>query len=251
MKKFIAVILSISIIFAFTACGSESKEEAVTAPDVESFTISTDYCDLKYPSQWEKDVDVDVDGGVVKFKSGDTKLFNLYFNSNKGQMIGSFTNDKKDVTLSIKSFDIKESVKNYEDKCCMKEDVNILLQFLQADYGFKFGGEEVVAPEEENTATIDIETSKATLKYPEKYKDKTDIDVKEDKVVFKHGDTHLFTIYYGGDKGNLLGTYDEIDIRVITNNKAKEEELIMIDEGVNTILQNLMEDKKFKVHTEN
>lgn len=145
MKKIIALLLCLCFVLALAACGGGNDEDAssedeqstvsqksnVIDPDEEVFIIKTDYCDLKYPSKWEKKVKVDVASEKVRFTTADgkVKLFDLCFGGKDGYVYGTLTGDKP-VELRVVIYDIDEKLKNFEECCVMQDNMNITLQYL-------------------------------------------------------------------------------------------------------------------------
>lgn len=239
MKKIITLVLALVIVCAFAACGDTSEQK--TKPETASFTTSTDYADLKYPEEFKDDVDVDVDKDKVTYRCDGEKLFTVYFDSDKGDTLGYIDGKTR---VSVKTYDVKDED---ADKV---EAVNCILDYLQYDYDFTVGEMDPASVEEEEVEVFAIQTSLVKMYYPTKWKDKVDITVKDKSVSFKDGDTKLFTLYFGGYKGYLLGTYDGTEIRIV-DYEIKGDEQAAMQEDVNVILQYLMEDKKFEINLEN
>ena len=99
------------------------------------FEIETSLTTLYYPTKWKDLVTVKTDDNSVRFVCGDVKLFDLLFNSNKGNLIGSYNG----TTISIVDYDINENEHKkdiYFDLCEMQIDVNVILQHLMEDESF-------------------------------------------------------------------------------------------------------------------
>ena len=144
MKKIFALVLCLCFVVALAACGgdngstsngdtqsTESLKSNVIDPDEEVFVIETDYCDMKYPSKWEKKVKIDVTPEKVSFATadGEVKLFDLCFGGEEGYVYGTLTGDKP-VEIRVVSYDIDENLKNFEECCIMQDNMNIILQYL-------------------------------------------------------------------------------------------------------------------------
>ena len=102
---------------------------------------------------------------------------------------------------------------------------------------------------------MNVETSIGVLKYPEKWKDKISFDAEDDKVNFNCGNIKLFTLYFGGEKGEVFGTLHldngEIPLRyemyTIDTKSKNYNELSAMQEDVNVIFQYLISEGKLKV----
>lgn len=246
MKKYIALILMLVMIFALTACGDASKEQPEPTQDSHAeendeptYTISAAGLELKYPEKWQDKVTVAVEDDRVCFSCGDTKLFDLVFNKAEGAVLGTVKGEEY-TTIYVVDYILDTEEK---DLCAMQEDINVILSNLMKDYDFEVG----VALEKEDTATFDIETDVVTMKYPAKWQDKVSIDVSEDGVRFSTDGTRLFDLMFVECDGYLLGTYKNTPIYIVDYSVETDEQSAM-QEDVNVILQHLMEDSNFAIN---
>lgn len=144
MKKIIVLLLCLCMATAFVACdegsGTSTADSAATHdssavnvidPNENVFVIHTDYCDMKYPSKWEKEVKVDVSAEKVSFTTADgkAKLFDLCFGGNEGYIYGTLTGENP-VEIRVVSYDIDAKQEEFDDYCAMQEDMNVILQYL-------------------------------------------------------------------------------------------------------------------------
>lgn len=260
-KKVLTVLIATAIVIAsvFTAvcisgCGGgkdESKSSTAdeasakeTIPDEATYNIPLGFVDLRYPAKWEKAVTVDgvedhkaSDSFTLAFAKDKTKLFDLYFNGEEGDLLGTLITDDGNTKLTVKMYDIKEKD---AELSAMQEAVNVILTNLNKDHEFVY---DVVAGDD-NAETFKIETGRATLYYPQKWEKKVKATVDGDTVHFVQGDTKLFDICFGSDKGALLGTYDGASVTVVEYKTKTDEQALMI-EDINVILEHLREDPKF------
>ena len=105
--------------------------------------------------------------------------------------------------------------------------------------------------------TYDIDTDYATLKYPEKFKDKVDVKIDQENgytAKFSCGDTPLFDLVFNGEDGVFLGTIvgddgKNTEVRVISHDidpKAENhDELNEMSGSLNVIIDHLADDYTF------
>ncbi len=231
------------------ACGDGKKAEE---DNDEFFTIETKYADLRYPSKWEDKVKTDIlEDGVytVRFSSNGKSIFDISFN--KGDtLLGTLFTDDGNVGVYVRFYELDKKDKSYEDFAAMQDDVNIITENLAKDYDFSIGTPLL----EDDGKTFAIETKIVTMYYPQRWKDSVTVKADDKAVAFSCDGTPLFTIYFGSEKGTLLGTYDGTELRLETFdfdkkklNAAQIGIYEAMQEDVNVILQNLYEDKKFEV----
>lgn len=250
MKRILSLLLCAAMaIVCFSGCSAKSNEEL----EVKTFVIETPYGNLRYPEKWKDMVTIDVDDSdcyVVKFSTDGAPLFDLSFNGGSGYVLGTLKLEEGNAVLRIMSYDFDSESEMYETYCMMQEDVNVILAHLSDEYEFAVG--EII--EDEDTSVFAIETPLTTLYYPEKWKERVTVDVLEDVVKFSSEGIPLFDLRLGGDEGALLGSYNGIEIRIISydmdQNGLSEErfnELCIMQEDVNVILQYLAEDSRFSM----
>ena len=210
----------------------------------ETYSIETSFATLKYPVKWKNKVSVTTSGNTVSFSSNGTKLFDLTFDTASGDYLGAFVKDGKQHGVYIKSYSIPSGK---DELAAMQEDVNVILQNLVDDYGFKFGA----VLDEETGETYSITTSFATLKYPLKWKSKVSVTTSGNTVSFSSNGTKLFDLTFDKANGDFIGTYKaggtdhSVYIKSYSIPSGKDE-LAAMQEDVNVILQNLVKDYGFK-----
>ena len=125
MKRWIALML-ISVFFAAfcmvgcddgkatqTATSDESPAAAAEEPTEEplvTYDIQTKFAVLKYPERWKDSVSVSIDDGepyTVSFLLNDIRVFDLLFNSEEGDILGTLDNGTEKVLLSVKCVHVK------------------------------------------------------------------------------------------------------------------------------------------------
>ncbi len=109
--------------------------EEIIKEDQTTFEIKTSVAVLQYPAKWQDKVNIDLSDTSVKFSCGEYKLFDLYFDSEEGSLLGTY----KGKTIRIVSYDIDPSVissEMFDQLCAMQEDVNVILQHLMEDTEF-------------------------------------------------------------------------------------------------------------------
>lgn len=250
MKRTIALLLSMLLLFALTACEERLQESSETSKpeqtqelkeEIEStYIVSAGGLELKYPEKWRNKVTVAVGDNRVCFSCGDAKLFDLVFNREEGSVFGTVRGEEYTVIYAV-DYPIE---KDNDDLCRMQSDINVILDNLIADYDFVPGA----ALEKEDSSTIDIETSVVTLEYPAKWKGKVQIDISEDLVSFSNDGTPLFDLVFSECEGYLLGTYKDTPIYFVEFPVNDDEQTAMIDD-VNVIFEHLSDDPNFVINT--
>lgn len=139
MKKIIiCVICILAVIGILSACnkGTDSASADQATP-IEStpttYTVKTDYAVLTLPYQYLDVVNAEVKEDCVSLMADKQKLFDLYFNSDQGTVLGTFQSDNGEITLSMKPYEAPAD-SNYvamQDNC-----LNEILKGLQKDYSF-------------------------------------------------------------------------------------------------------------------
>ena len=254
MKRLLAVVLAMVIVAALTACGSSKKDsdadakdatqaqtsaEATEAAERESYVIEAGGLKLKYPAEWKDKVTVKASDDKAEFSVEKTKLFDILFNSEEGDVLGTVKGDTYTV-ISLVNYTVKDD--NNELKA-MQHDINFILQNLEKDYDFASGE----ALSEDDDATFEIKTSLVTLHYPKKWQDKVSVDVKDDVVSFSDGDTKLFDLILKKSKeGYMLGTYNDTPIYIV-DYPVKSDDDIAMQAAINVIIAHLQEDSNFKI----
>lgn len=271
-KKNLIVILSILLIvligvfFSLLFNGNSKDEEILNNQnddivsekedafyEEEVFLTTTKYCDLAYPQKWKTNVEVVMNEGdnySVKYMTKEgVDLFEIYFDSEKGDILGTIKNGNTCVALSVVVSEIDNDNDNYNEILTMQEDMNVIINYLDTKYQFMPG--EVV--DNDNISTYAIKTPVVTLYYPKKWEDVVNVDVKDTAVSFSYKDTKLFDIYFGDLNGNLIGTYKDKKIGIVSHSidsdglsKEDTEIALEMQESVNVIIENLKLDAEFE-----
>lgn len=243
------ILLALVMLLTITACnikenaennGSETDTTSTGEINMEDSTFSILVCGLtlKYPLKWQDKVSVTTSENRVCFAYGDTKLFDLTFNTDEGDILGTVEGEEYTVIRMVSySFETEN-----QELYAMQEDVNVILQNLMNDYTFVVGE----ALEKEDNSTFGIKTSVVTMKYPTKWQEKVQIEVTDNGVKFSNNGTPLFDLMFVECNGYLLGTYNGTPIYIVDYKVENDEQAIM-QEDVNVILQHLMEDKNFVI----
>ena len=250
MKRLLAVILATLFICGiFAACGDDKKGKEGSD---ELFTIETEYADLRYPSKWEDKVKVDtLDDNLhtVRVSSDSKSIFDITF-TDGNTMLGTLTTDDGPVNVYVLFYELDKKDKNYEDYAAMQDDVNVITENLAKDYDFSIGKPLL----EDDGKTFEIETKIVTMHYPQRWKDSVKVEADEKAVAFSCDGTPLFTIHFGAEKGELLGTYNGTKLWLETfgfdKNTLSAEQIAVYEamqEDVTVILQNLYGDDKFEL----
>lgn len=256
-KKLALVLLSVAMtVLCLVGCGkaADAERPGSTEDQTEAeavFSIETDYGTLKYPSKWEKDVEVTASGDNVDFslKSDGSRIFSLRFNNGNGYLLGALPVDNKKIPVYVDNAELDKKAENFETLAEMQEGVNVILQNLIKDYNFDVNG---TSDAEENPEVYEIKTSVASLYYPKRWEDKVTVEESEGSIVFLSDKVKLFELKSGGEDGFLIGKYKGKPLRLVTysfskyeDDKARFEELCAMQEDSNTIIRYLEKDSDF------
>lgn len=250
MKRLCSILLAlVAACMLFCGCSDTGSGNA----DANGLmTVETSFCDIKFPSKWENTVKVDVleqSVETVRFSMDGVSIFDITFG--KGDtLLGTLKNGAETTDVYVLFYELDNKDKNYETYAKVQDDVNVITENLAKDYSFTPGAPLL----EDNGEVFEIKTSLLTLQYPERWKDRVAIEVAEKQVSFSCEGTPLFTLYFGGEKGELLGTYDGTELRIVTDKLDREKlsseqfaEYSAMQEDVNVILEGLYDDKEFEI----
>lgn len=145
MKKIFYILLSIAIIALILLVtmfnGNDSKNDGINyMVEEDCYSIETEYCDLRYPIKWKDYVHIIYNAEeeyIVEFHSDDVHLFDVIFNGDESQKIGSITLDNQAFSIGIQSYGIAQDQYDedlYNEYCTMQEDLNVILAKLVEDY---------------------------------------------------------------------------------------------------------------------
>ena len=258
MKRLLLLVLALVMLFSLAACdsgsggesesedettaasGAEGSQVEATEPDVSTYTIKAGGLELKYPEKWKDKVTVDVTDDKAAFTCGKVNLFDILFNSEEGTVLGTVKKDDEYIVLTVVDYELKKADTDLAE---MQTDLNVILNFLEADYDFTIGER----LSEVDDSTFEIKTSVVTLQYPAKWQDKVTVKVEDDVVKFSDGDTPIFDlILKKSDKGYLLGTYKDTPIYVIDYPVESDDDMAM-QADINVIIKYLQEDENFTI----
>ena len=115
-------------------------EEAGDSP----MTIDTKYGNLYYPARWEKRLETKVKSNEVTFYAvidkEKTKLFNVFFDSEEGSVVGHLEIDGKTVPVSVLVEELPADNDWSEGEAfsiyAMQEDVNYVIENLRNEPNF-------------------------------------------------------------------------------------------------------------------
>ena len=102
---------------------------------------------------------------------------------------------------------------------------------------------------------MEVDSPIGTLYYPEKWKDDITFQVNGNQFEALYYDNPLFTLYFGGEKGDLYGTvkYDGADIELryemhdLDSTHENYETMISMQEDINIIFQYLIQEGRLTV----
>ena len=102
---------------------------------------------------------------------------------------------------------------------------------------------------------MEVDSPIGTLYYPEKWKDDITFQVNGDQFEALYYENPLFTLYFGGEKGDLYGTvkYDGADIELryemhdLDSTHENYETMISMQEDINIIFQYLIQEGRLTV----
>ena len=218
----------------------------VEAKDTYSFDLG--FVTLRYPNNFKDVVTVDgvekhdrKDNFTLKFSCGDTQLFDLYFNSGEGNILGTLVSDEGNTVITVKTYVVDS---NDIEMLERQESLNVIIEALISDYGFVIGEE---IEDEDSGEVFEIETDLVTLSYPKKWQDKVDITVEDKAVRFARGEDKLFDLCFEECDGYLLGAYDGTPIYMVEYT-TKDDEMVAMQSDVNVIIDYLIKDEKFDIN---
>lgn len=262
MNKILACVILIVYILSLSACnttsaniegqgsetGSMEVSDSTEKMELNTESIQTPYATLELPNGYFDHVSYKVECEdpytlMFRAKQDDTELYSLIFNGSGDILLGTIVGKKSNTVLYMNISEIDINSDNYNEYSVYQEAVNDILNGLINNYDFVEN--EVI--EWEDNKTFDIKTSIVTMKYPNKWKDKVQVDVSDDEVKFSNNGTHLFDLVFKECDGYLLGTYNGNPIYVVDYDVKNDEQAAM-QEDVNVILRNLMEDSNFVIN---
>lgn len=102
---------------------------------------------------------------------------------------------------------------------------------------------------------MEVDSPIGTLYYPEKWKDDITFQVNGDQFEALYYENPLFTLYFGGEKGDIYGTvkYDGADIELryemhdLDSTHENYETMISMQEDINIIFQYLIQEGRLTV----
>ena len=259
MKRLVLLFVCVlSFVFVFIGCtnnvSTPNNVIATISNDIQTYTIETDYCDLKYPVEWKEKVKTNIESKdneyIVHFLSDDTDLFDLLFNCGSGDVLGTLLLDGENVVIRVSFAELNPKVPSYDDYVKMQAGVEVILSNLSSDYDF-IAGEEYSYDKD---SVYEIKTDVVSLYYPLQWKDIVTVKQSDDVVSFVCDDIKLFDIFFNEavDGASLMGTYDGTDIFLLTYDIEQDQlsdysynSLCAMQESVDVILDNLNNDSKF------
>lgn len=245
-----------------------TEPEVETVPETPDVEIETPYCTLYFPGEWEELLQVEqVKGDVHKVifsckldDSRTVELFRFLFGGEDG--IGAVkAPDGKLINVSVKSAEIKPeddwTTSQINMVFSMQEALNEVLAGLDL-VEHEVTTEPTVIPEDDTPS--DLDTPYGMLQYParwDKYlvtkiSEKNGYSIKFSAKIGDHKAEHLFTVYFGGDKGIEATTVKdskgkEVALRLVVaepeldSSWSDDERLILLamQEDMNYLLSNL------------
>lgn len=267
MKRIVIfTVCLIAVLFCCFSCKSAKSEntvdDSVTANtevtasnkylDIETYTIETRYCDLKYPTKWEGKVKTEIlenYGYIVKFVANDINLFDFEFVEGNGALLGTLITDNENIVINITSYELEHEMQDYEIYASMQSDIDVIIENLMADYNLML--DKIVEPEGWDVYTI--ESSLVTLYYPSKWKEFVTIETSDMSVKFSCNAVPLFDIVFGDTEcDSVLGYYNDIPVGVVTydiySGLFTDSEYVYLramQEDVDVIIEGLLSDENF------
>lgn len=90
-------------------------------------SVETEYVTIHYPAKWQDKVQIIYEDDSVQFINNGTPLFDLVFKECDGFLLGTY----KDTPIYIIEYKIET-----DEQAAMKNDVNVILQYLMEDSNF-------------------------------------------------------------------------------------------------------------------
>lgn len=258
MKKIIGVLLLLACVLTAVSCkkAEQSIDNTENLPDEtvemnvptdqeeEGITFVTPYVELTLPSLFDGNVDAKVvseEPYTLAFVRSDdqTELFTLYFGGETGDVLGTLMLEGQNIVIYVSFAELDETDVNFKQNSRYQEEINTIVGYLVED-GFAAGE----AVEYEDTSVFDIKTPVVTLKYPNKWKDKVQVEVSEEKVQFYYNDRLMFEMCFFECDGYILGWYKDTPMYMVHYGPESDEEELM-QEDINVIIEHLNEDPDF------
>lgn len=267
MKRIVIfTICLIAVLFCCISCRSVRPDNTVDDPvtneaettarnnhlDVETYTVETRYCNLKYPAKWEGKVKTEIFdnyGYIVKFIADDVSLFDFEFVEGNGVLLGTLVTDSENVVIKITSYDLEHEMQDYDIYAEMQSDIDVIIENLMADYTLEL--DEIIEPEEESV--FEIKSSLVALYYPTKWKESILVETSENRVKFSCNSVPLFDIVFGDNENvSPLGYYKDIAVSVTTHDISSDfytdSEYVYLramQEDVDVVIEGLLSDENF------
>ena len=219
--------------------------------EADTYQIDLGFAKLRFPNAYKDTIKIEgvkeyqySDGFVLKFTAADNgvKLYDLYFNQQKDDILGTLTTDAGYTYIYVESNALDP---DDVEHIAMQETINVIISGMINDY--EFATNEILTEDFDNSEVFAIETDVVTLYYPTRWQDKVEIKVEGNTVSFKSGDKNIFDLRFEECDGYLLGTYDGTPIYMVEYPVSSDEESA-IQQDVNIIIQHLMEDEKFEIN---
>ncbi len=246
--------------------GNTSDTTHIYAGESESdvFSIETSFGEIKYPAKWADSVIIDKDdepSGIIRFKYkvNETPIFDILIGRKDGKLLGFINSEGKKISVSVNMHPMYSNDKNYAEISKMQEDINVIFYYLSEDYDFELYAEgDSTEINSEVESVFYIETSVATIRYPQSRKEFADISVNEGETVIvefsaKDSGVKVFDLILGETEDTLLGTIStesgEIPVRAefydLDPDSSDYLDCCGMKEDINVILEGLVSDYNF------
>lgn len=256
MKRVYLVIITVLCMLMLSACAKENSldEIAQAVEEGKTAVVSTPYADLKIPEVFQGVVTNEVTSTepyTVTFKASadNTELFSVIFGGKGDILLGTLLGEEDNTVIYTNVPELDSENKHYTEYRIYQDGINTILNNLVADYNFAVNL--IVEPEDKETFAV--EAGGITFYYPAKWQDTVQTEVTDNGVCFSSNGSKLFALSFTeSENGLFFGTYKQTPIYIMSYeiDKAQYTEdeygtLRMMQEDLDTIVDNLMEDPNF------
>lgn len=268
-----------NVIIANLELISDESSEPTSAPTVpaeteptEDIVIHTPYGQLFYPGYWGDQIRIEHvihDTYVVEFygcvsEQQELHLFDICFGGNAESAWGIVEQENgEQTTLSVTLYDIvpdsQWTAEQYDSLLMMQEQINYLLERIP--FVDQVPVTEATAPVSDSE-DVRIETPYGFLYYPGQWEEYLCVRYADDDgyaVEFYcdlpgRSKVYLFSVIFGGNKGNLIGSIDDMSVMIdfgeieLDDSWSEDEMLIVytMGEEVNQIYESFSDIDRFQ-----
>ena len=256
MKKVYFIVITALCMLMLAACAKEDPMDKIAqaVEEGETAVVSTPYADLKVPEVFQGVVANEVTSTepyTVTFKvsADDTELFSAIFGGKGDILLGTLLGEENNTVVYTNIPELDSENEHYTEYRIYQDGINTILNNLEENYNFAVNL--IVEPEDKETFAV--EAGGITFYYPAKWQGAVQTEVTDNGVSVSSNGSKLFDLSFtGSENGIFFGTYRQTPIYItsyeIDEAQYTEDEysaLRMMQEDIDTIIDNLMADPNF------